>query len=145
VAVAAPTEGAHRIVVVDDDPGIRLVLGRALARWGYDVFLAGTAKDALEALQGDIDVVAVVSDVAMPAMDGLDLAGEILRHHAGVPILFLTGSPVSAHLLANPLVGLLGKPARVSDVRVALDDLIERTSVAAAAVSGRSDGGGPRS
>lgn len=120
-----PRTAAPRILVVDDDPGIRLVLGRALARCGYEVILASSGAEALGQLAAD-PVVALVSDVAMPSMSGLELASAVLERHPGLPILFVTSSSVDDDLLEHPLVALVGKPVRVADVRDALGRLIER-------------------
>lgn len=120
-----------RILVVDDDPGIRLVLGRALARCGYEVVLAASGAEALEQLAAD-PVVALVSDVAMPSMTGLELAWAVRERHPGLPILFVTSSTVDDDLLEHPLVALVGKPVRVAHVRAALDQLVERSSAGSA-------------
>ena len=107
-----------RLLVVDDEPGIRLVLGRGLARYDYKVFLADSATEALRLLRDDLVVDAVVTDIAMPVMSGVELAEEVLRRHPGVPVLFVTGSPAPAELLANPLVDLVEKPVRIAMPRM---------------------------
>ena len=114
-----------RVLVVDDDPGIRVVLGRALARCGYEVFLAADGTAALATLEHQPDVFAIVSDISMPSMNGTQLATEILQRHPGKPILFVTGSAADPVLLAHPLVGHIRKPVRVAAVREALAELIE--------------------
>jgi len=122
-----PVPGASRVLVVDDDPGIRVVLGRALARSGYEVFLAEDGAAALAILVDQPDIVAVVSDIVMPLMDGTELATEILRRHPGRPILFVTTVAADPVLLAHPLVGQVRKPLRLAEVRDALAGLIDRT------------------
>lgn len=122
-----PVPGASRVLVVDDDPGIRVVVGRALARSGYEVFLAENGTAALAILEDQPDIVAIVSDIVMPLMDGTELATEILRRHPGRPILFVTTVAADPALLAHPLVGHVRKPLRVADVRDALAGLIDRT------------------
>lgn len=123
-AAVAPS-GAGRVLVVDDDPGIRIVLGRALERCGYEVSLAADGEAALVTLDHEPDVFAIVSDITMPTMDGTQLATEILRRHPGKPILFVTSSAADPVLLAHPLIGHIRKPVRVTAVRDALADLIE--------------------
>jgi len=120
-----PLADLRRVLVVDDDPGIRVVLGRALARCGYEVFLAEDGAAALATLDHQPDVLAIVSDIAMPTMDGTELATHVLRRHPGKPILFITSTTADAALLAHPLVGQIHKPVRVTAVRDALADLIE--------------------
>ncbi len=125
--------------MVDDDSALRVVLGRALVRCGYEVFLAENGVTALAALALDPGVAAVVSDIAMPAMTGTALATEVLVRHPGVPVLFVTGSPGDATLLAHPLVRLLEKPVRAAEIRRVLADLIAyaETGVAVGEALGR--------
>ena len=73
-------------------------------------------------------VVAVVSDVAMPMMNGLELARVVLERYPGVPILFVTASSVSGDLLSNPLVGYVKKPVRIAEMCERLDTLISRAT-----------------
>ena len=88
VARHGPPTG--RLLVVDDEPAVRMVIGRGLARAGYDVFLADSGLDALHQLHqlhqhSRFD--AVISDISMPTMTGTELAAEMHRTYPGVPIL----------------------------------------------------------
>jgi two-component system KDP operon response regulator KdpE len=77
-----------RILVVDDESGIRKVVRDALEREGHEVETAVDGKDALELCEGrDFDL--VITDLAMPQVSGLELVREIRRKSA-VPILVLT-------------------------------------------------------
>jgi two-component system response regulator MprA len=76
------------ILVVDDDPKIRSVLGRGLRFEGYDVHLAGDGQEALRiARTTPLDL--VVLDVMLPGMSGLEICRR-LRRGMSVPILMLT-------------------------------------------------------
>src|SRR6185369_8156997 len=59
---------------------------------GYDVHLASTGAAAL-ALASRHDFDAVISDIAMPGMDGVELLSRLHQSDPGLPILFLTGQP----------------------------------------------------
>ncbi len=77
-----------RILVVDDDPKIRSVLGRGLRFEGYDVQLAADGQEALRlARETPFDL--VVLDLTMPRMDGLEVCRR-LRRGVSTPILMLT-------------------------------------------------------
>ena len=82
-----------RVLIVDDDPGLRLALTKALARKGVEVIDVATGEAAIELLKtgaspaGPVDV--CVLDLRMPGMNGL----EVLRRTANrkVPVVVLTG------------------------------------------------------
>jgi EAL domain-containing protein (putative c-di-GMP-specific phosphodiesterase class I)/CheY-like chemotaxis protein len=84
--------GKSRVLVVDDEPVTARGYARLLAAEGYDVTVAHAGQEAaaLAASRG-FDV--IVSDLAMPDMDGLGLLRAIRRADLDVPMIFLTGSP----------------------------------------------------
>jgi DNA-binding response OmpR family regulator len=81
---------ARRILVVDDDPGIGLMLTKALARHGFVVDAATSADEALEKSESATYDAALV-DLVMPGRDGKDLAETLRRRFPGLPIGLLTG------------------------------------------------------
>ncbi|MFO0619074.1 MAG: response regulator [Polyangiaceae bacterium] len=96
--VALRLPAGTRVLVVDDDPNVRFVLRALIERSGASAFEASTGERALEQIeQGPFD--AVVSDLAMPRMDGIELVRAIRAAEAR------TGRPkmrvvvVSAHAL----------------------------------------------
>jgi two-component system KDP operon response regulator KdpE len=77
-----------RVLVADDEPAIRKVVRDALERDGHEVVAAIDGQEALERFEeGTFDL--VVTDLAMPRVDGLELVKEIRRRSA-VPVLVLT-------------------------------------------------------
>jgi CheY-like chemotaxis protein len=128
-------DATPRILVVDDDRAVRLVLARALARAGYEVFLADSGSDALDQLEHRRDLIAVLSDIAMPAMSGIELATEVLRRYPGLPVLFVTSTNPDAALLDHPLVGVVHKPVAIAELRTALATLIGRAGAPAASAA----------
>ncbi|HEY0871869.1 MAG TPA: sigma-54 dependent transcriptional regulator [Vicinamibacterales bacterium] len=80
---------AARILVVDDEPGIRVMLSAALKREGYDVLLAADARSALDTLEtGPIDV--VVTDIRMPQMTGIELLDAAKRIDPALSVIMMT-------------------------------------------------------
>lgn len=89
-----PTDraGAPRVLVVDDEPGIRALANRTLRNAGYDVV---TAADGVEGLDVDehepqpFDV--FLLDVRMPNMTGDEVAQQLRRRHPDCKVLYYTG------------------------------------------------------
>jgi two-component system nitrogen regulation response regulator GlnG len=79
----------NRVWVIDDDRSIRWVLERALQRADMDVRTFDNAGDALKALEADRPD-AVVSDIRMPGIDGLELLERIHDRHPQLPVLIMT-------------------------------------------------------
>jgi len=79
-----------RILVVDDERAVRESLRRALTLDGYDVDLAGDGEEALTAIQGHPEPDAVVLDVLMPRLGGLDVCRRLRAEGNRVPVLMLT-------------------------------------------------------
>jgi EAL domain-containing protein (putative c-di-GMP-specific phosphodiesterase class I) len=83
---------AARVLVVDDDAGIRELVMRMLEQGGHHVLTAADGAQALEIVrEGSIEV--VVSDIGMDGMDGIALMREIRGLDFDVPIILLTGIP----------------------------------------------------
>jgi two-component system response regulator MprA len=86
--VATMAEQA-RILVVDDEPAVQSALFRALTLEHYDVAQAADGREALELLGGD-PYEAVILDIAMPHMDGLEVCKRLREGGDTTPVLMLT-------------------------------------------------------
>jgi len=126
----APVGGTERILIVDDEEGIRRSAGRVLRRSGYAVEEAADGEEALALLSGaerPFDL--VLSDLVMPRMGGLALF-EKLQGRAGNSRLLLmsgyTAEDVRALNQAQPGLKFLHKPWTITDllrrVRAILDE-----------------------
>jgi two-component system, OmpR family, response regulator MprA len=82
--------GTVKILIVDDERAVRESLQRALELEGYEIELAADGREALERLGADGHVDAVLLDVLMPGMDGLEVCRTIRRDGNPVPVLMLT-------------------------------------------------------
>jgi two-component system response regulator MprA len=78
-----------RILVVDDEPAVQHALSRALTLERYEVALSGDGGDALERMaEGSYD--AVILDVSMPVLDGLEVCKRVREGGDRTPVLMLT-------------------------------------------------------
>jgi len=106
--------GSARILIVDDDPVVRLLLERLLTNAGYAVTTATHGAEALEAaLRAERPVDLAITDIRMPHMDGWELGRRLSHHWPGLPILYLSGftSELSRFSPARtPAAGFLPKP-----------------------------------
>jgi two-component system response regulator MprA len=83
------TEQLPRILVVDDEPAVQSALSRALALERYEVALADDGREALERL-GNAAYEAVILDIAMPYVDGLEVCRRLREGGDRTPVLMLT-------------------------------------------------------
>jgi DNA-binding NtrC family response regulator len=81
---------AAKILVVDDDDPVRVMLARLLRTQGYDVLQAAHAAEAralLEKSRPDL----VISDIVMPGESGIELRRGILERWPGLPVILISG------------------------------------------------------
>jgi two-component system response regulator MprA len=118
------------VLVVDDDPGIRESLDRALRANGYDVALATDGTEALRTV-GGAPFDAVVLDVLMPGRNGIDVCRTLRAAGNRVPILILTARDTVPDRVAGLEAGAddyLVKPFALEELIARLRALLRRTS-----------------
>lgn len=86
-----PGRARARVLVVDDDPVLLRTYRRMLEAADYEVHLATDAQEALTMLDVEPDV--IVSDIAMPAMTGIDLLRILRERGAATPVVLVTAQP----------------------------------------------------
>src|SRR5580704_8350110 len=98
-AAANATPVPAEVLVVDDEPVTARGYARALAAAGYKVSVAHDGREASVLAKGHrFD--AIISDIAMPDMDGLALLRAVRETDLDVPMIFMTGSPALESALA---------------------------------------------
>ena len=121
------------ILVVDDEPAVRAALERALRLEGYDIKLAANGADALAALEKD-DTDAVVLDVMMPGVDGLEVCRTMRRSGDRTPVLMLTARDAVSDRVAGLDAGAddyVVKPFALDELLARLRALLRRSGVSA--------------
>jgi two-component system, response regulator PdtaR len=100
-----------KVLVVDDEPLVRMFAVEALAEAGYVVLEAGTGDEALRIISTGTPLAAVVTDLEMPGtVDGLELARTMEARWPTIPVVVVSGRrlprveelPLKASFLAKP-------------------------------------------
>jgi two-component system response regulator MprA len=128
-----------RILVVDDDQAVRDSLRRSLAFNGYDVELAGDGLAALESIARNRPD-AVVLDVMMPRLDGLEACRRLRSAGEDLPILVLTARDAVSDRVAGLDAGAddyLPKPFALEELLARLRALLRRTQPAYSSDNGQ--------
>ena len=122
--------GVETILVVEDDQAVRQLVRDVLAGLGYQVLEAATPSDAILLARGCPDTIhLLLTDVAMPGMNGVELQGVIVPTRPGLKVLFMSGYTENAIIhqgALDPGIAFIAKPfspaALGRKVRELLDD-----------------------
>jgi CheY-like chemotaxis protein len=138
------TRPALTILVVDDEEVVRMLVTRALVEARHVVVEASHGAAALALLEsGTYEFNLVVCDLAMPGLNGRDLARWMSAWRPDLPLLLISGYPLpylEAHDLYDPGIPLLRKPFLPSRLLEAVDEA--RVPASARSPSSTGAGGG---
>ena len=122
-----------RVLIVDDEESMRLLVARAVAMDGHDITSAADGAEALEILSGkDGAFDLMLTDIQMPIMDGIALALTAARDFPELTILLMTGfahqreRASGLHAIAHDVIS---KPFSVADIRTAVADALASRKV----------------
>jgi signal transduction histidine kinase/ActR/RegA family two-component response regulator len=115
-----PTDNArYKVLIVEDNPGVRSVAVSAARELGYAAIEADSAAVALERVRETPDLSVLLTDVVMPGMNGKQLADSVSALRPGLPVIFMTGYARNAIVHNGTLdrgVRLLTKPFTIVDL-----------------------------
>lgn len=120
------TETTAVVIIVDDDPSFRTMVGRLLGTVGLKSIAMASPEEFLKMSPPD-DPACLVLDVQMPGLSGLDLQRELARAGHHLPIVFMTGHgdiPMSVQAIKAGAVAFLTKPFRNQDLLDAVREAI---------------------
>jgi two-component system cell cycle sensor histidine kinase/response regulator CckA len=128
------SRGAETILLVEDEPAVRDVVGRFLQNAGYHVLARGDARAAITLMERpEVTVDLLLTDVVLPGMNGKQLHQHLCAMRPGLRVLFMSGytdDVIAKHGLVDPSIALLEKPltqaALLRAVRSVLDGLQRR-------------------
>jgi two-component system, NtrC family, response regulator AtoC len=113
------------VLLVDDEPGVLFTLSELLHERGHKVVTASSGVDALTKLD---EAEAVLTDLSMPKMDGLELMGQIAARDPQLPVILLTahGSErVAVAAMKQGAYDYLSKPFDIDEVAVVIERALE--------------------
>jgi DNA-binding response OmpR family regulator len=103
--------GTERLLIVDDEAEIAATLRRSLMRYGYRVEAFASSQSALRSFEAGPDRFdAVITDVVMPELNGVDLAKHLRAARPALPIIFLTGFAPQFEVIDGPEPAIVAKP-----------------------------------
>ena len=114
------------VLLVDDEPGVLFTLSEVLTERGHRVVTARSGNEALTKLDDDVD--AVLTDLSMPGMDGLELMTQIAARDPALPTILLTahGSErVAVAAMKQGAYDYLAKPFDIDEVAVVIERAVE--------------------
>ena len=120
-----------RIMVVDDERAVRESLRRALELDGYEIELAEDGEEALRRLQVGAEPDAMILDVLMPEVDGLEVCRRIRSQGSKLPVLMLTARVEVENRVEGLDAGAddyLTKPFALDELKARLRALMRRTT-----------------
>ncbi|QGM98898.1 CHASE3 domain-containing protein [Methylocystis parvus] len=116
------------VLLVDDDDDARRVASQGVRELGYTVLEAGSGKDALQIIRARADISLLITDVAMPEMDGARLAREAVFRRHSLHVMFISGYTSHAIMrdgILDPNVNLLTKPFTLAQLARKIRDTLD--------------------
>ena len=122
-----------RVLVIDDDPGIRDYLEALVSRQGYQVFAVADGEQALRTLD-ETRPDLVTLDVVLPGMDGIETLQKIKQRLPDVPVVMLSGHGQARTIVEAMRLGasdFLRKPFEVEELELAFQKALEKRALKA--------------
>jgi CheY-like chemotaxis protein len=127
----ARVSGDYEVLLVEDDPQIRTLIGRMINPLEYSVQEAGNVEQGFSIIEGDGPAIELaIIDIKLPDGSGLVLAETIRIQFPEIPVLLITGGgfvEIGVDLQSDPRVSILQKPFRPSDLKIKIDQLLRFT------------------
>ncbi|NDJ61788.1 MAG: response regulator [Chloroflexi bacterium] len=114
-----------RVLIIDDDPVIRLAIEQLLTDYGYDTVTAADGESALKHLVQDAHFDAVLCDIKMPGLDGLSLLGQLQTRAPHLAVVMLTGEDkveTAVQAMRQGAINYLTKPIDPDDLLKAVQE-----------------------
>ena len=130
------SENTKPILVVDDEPEIRKLVGAMVGQFGYSVLTADSGEHALTLYRNHGPIELLITDVVAPGMSGPMLADKLTAQQPGLRVLFISGYD-NTHVVQKYVVekghALLAKPFAVAELKAKITELLSPAPAAAEA------------
>jgi len=121
------SENTKTILVVDDEPEIRKLVGAMVGQFGYNVLTADSGEHALTLYRNHGPIELLITDVVAPGMSGPMLADKLGAQQPGLRVLFISGYD-NTHVVQKYVVekghALLAKPFTVAELKAKMTELL---------------------
>lgn len=128
-----PQGQGQNVLLVEDDPSVRLLVREVLGELAYNTIEAKEADAAIPFLASDRPIDLMISDVGLPGMNGRQLAEIARQHRPDLPILFITGYAENAAIRAGFLgtnMAMITKPFAIDELATRVSEMLTRTAPA---------------
>lgn len=118
-----------KVLVVEDEPNLRMALGEIIKSWGHDTVLAETISGAMDAVNTDHPDILLV-DVHLPDGSGIDLLKKVKENNPDTPVVILTGDKsvddaVTA-IRAYRADDYMTKPCDMNRLKLSLEQILDK-------------------
>jgi DNA-binding NtrC family response regulator len=121
------TEGKKTILVVDDEPEVRKLVGAMVTHHGYRVLTADSGEHAITLFEKTRPIDLLITDVVAPGMSGPMLADKLTAMQPGMKVLFISGydnTHVVQHYVVEKGYALLPKPFKLEALGAKVQELL---------------------
>ncbi|WP_313001902.1 ATP-binding protein [Brevundimonas sp.] len=128
VAADLAAGGGRRVLFVEDDPSVRLLVGEVLNELGFEAIEAEGPDFAIQVLQSGVALDLLITDVGLPGMNGRQLAELARESRPDLPILFVTGYAENAVIRADFLasnMAMITKPFSIETLSRRIKAVLE--------------------
>jgi two-component system cell cycle sensor histidine kinase/response regulator CckA len=122
-----PARLQQTILVIDDDPAMRMILSLTLKTFGYIALVAGDGEEALQVTRHHPEIRLIILDVVMPGFSGKKLADQLQINLPKAVIMFCSGHAsemMSLHGIDLNSVHFMQKPCRPPELRQKIEELL---------------------
>jgi|SRR5690349_13923805 len=113
------------ILLVDDNRDTVDSIAILLRESGHDVAKAYSAPEALDLLDGNSHIHLVISDVRMPGLDGFDFRRVVRHRFPGLPMVLITGIPITSDDVVPRDAAILQKPIDIGELEQAIAEALQ--------------------